>query len=212
MNEPRQPTSLERLLGGLGPENPVLRQALGLCPTLAVTATVAGALTMAAAVAFVLLVSNVAGSLLRGVLRGHWRLVAYTLTIATGVTVVDRVLAAWFYDMSLRLGPYVPLIIANCLLLSRGEVCASRQPLGPAAADAAGQSLGHALALLAVATVREPLGAGSWFGIDLGWAGADFEPLRWGLMLTPPGAFLTLGLLVGAASWLARARTKGGPS
>jgi electron transport complex protein RnfE len=192
------PTPLERFIQGILPENPVYRQLLGMCPTLAVTNGLKPALTMAAAVAFVLFCANVMISLLRNLLQPHLRIVIFTLTIATFVTIADRFLAAYVYQMSKALGPYIPLIIVNCIIIGRCEVCASKQSVVTAGADAIGQSLGFALALASLAAVREILGTGMLFGIQvLPAAWPD-----WGVMVLPPGAFLTFGLLLGIANWL----------
>jgi len=191
------PTPLERFLNGILPENPVYRQVLGMCPTLAVTNGMSEAMTMAGAVAFVLLCANVITSLIRNLLKPHLRILVFTLTIAAFVTIADRFLAAFLPDMSKKLGPYVPLIIVNCIIICRCEVCASKQGLGTAAADAIGQSVGFALALASIATVREVLGNGTWFGETI--LPEAIWP-RWGIMLLPPGAFLTLGLLLGGAN------------
>ena len=198
------PTPLERFINGILPENPVYRQLLGMCPTLAVTANMKAAMTMSAAVLFVLFCANIITSLIRGLLKPHLRILIFTLTIAAFVTIADRFLAAYVYEMSKELGPYVPLIIVNCIIICRCEVCASKQSVFTAAADAVGQSLGFALALASIATVREILGEGKWFGMTLlgGW----WE--NWGIMLLPPGAFITLGLLLGAANWIGSARAK----
>ncbi len=197
------PTPTERFLQGIIPENPVYRQLLGMCPTLAVTGNMKAAMTMSAAVLFVLTCANVITSLIRNLLKPHLRILVFTLTIATFVTIADRFLAAYVYTMSKELGPYIPLIIVNCIIICRCEVCASKQGPGTALADAMGQSLGFALALASIATVRELLGSGSWFGIQLFWAeGTSGEQYRWAIMGQPPGAFITLGLLLGAAMWI----------
>ncbi|UCH33155.1 MAG: electron transport complex subunit RsxE [Armatimonadota bacterium] len=191
------PTALERFINGILPENPVYRQLLGMCPTLAVTNGMKPAMTMAGATAFVLICANVLISLIRGQLKPHLRILVFTLTIATFVTIADRFLAAYMYEMSKQLGPYVPLIIVNCVIISRCEICASKQKVGVALADGVGMSLGFAIALASIATVREILGSGTWFGLPAlpaGWPG-------WGIMVLPPGAFLTLGLLLGVAEW-----------
>ena len=197
-----EPTAIERFVNGIVPENPVYRQLLGMCPTLAVTAAMKPAVTMVAATAFVLISANLITSLIRRLLKPHLRIVVFTLTIATFVTVADRLLAAFAYPMSKELGPYVPLIIVNCMIISRCEVCASKQSVGVALADAVGVSLGFLLALASVATVREILGMGSWFGLPVL---PDGFP-RWGLMVMPPGAFITLGLLLGLVTWVAHRR------
>jgi len=191
------PTPLERFVQGILPENPVYRQMLGLCPTLAVTNGLKAAMTMAAAVAFVLFCANIITSLIRNLLKPHLRIVIFTLTIATFVTIADRFLAAYMYQMSKTLGPYIPLIIVNCLIICRCEVCASKQSPIHAGADAIGQSIGFALALGSIAAVREILGTGMLFEIRV-------LPVIWPdwvVMVLPPGAFLTLGLLLGAVNW-----------
>ena len=197
------PTALERFVQGILPENPVFRQFLGLCPTLAVTNGLRPALTMALAVGFVLLCANVIISLIRNLLKPHLRIVVFTLTIATFVTLVDRFLAAYMYQMSKALGPYIPLIIVNCIIICRCEVCASRQPVTAAAADAVGQSLGFGLALVSIAMVREILGTGMLAGyrvLPSAWP-------DWVIMVLPPGAFLTFGLLMALVNWINSVRS-----
>jgi electron transport complex protein RnfE len=191
------PTALERFVNGILPENPIYRNLLGLCPTLAVTNGMKPALTMAGATAFVLICANVITSLLRRVLKPHLRILVFTLTIATFVTIADRFLQAYLYDMSKILGPYVPLIIVNCMIISRCEVCASQQSVGIALADGIGVSIGFGLGLASIATVREILGSGTWLELRLlpeAWP-------NWGIMVLPPGAFLTLGLLIALWNW-----------
>ena len=192
------PSATERFINGILPENPVYRQLLGLCPTLAVTNSLKAAITMAGAVGFVLLCANVITSLIRNLLKPHLRIVVFTLTIATFVTIADRLLAAYLYQMSKTLGPYIPLIIVNCIIICRCEVCASRQSPWVAATDAVGQSLGFGLALSSIAAVREILGTGSLFGLRVMPA---IWP-DWVIMVLPPGAFLTFGLLLGAVNWI----------
>ncbi|WP_462270029.1 electron transport complex subunit RsxE [Desulfobacter sp.] len=193
-----QPTALERFVQGILPENPVYRQLLGLCPTLAVTNGMKPALTMAVSVAFVLVCANVVISLIRNLLKPHLRIVVFTLTIATFVTVADRVLAAYMFQMSKTLGPYIPLIIVNCLIICRCEVCASKQNVITAAADGLGQAIGFGLALASIAAVREILGTGMLMGFRVLPA---FWP-DWVVMVLPPGAFITLGLLLGLVNYI----------
>jgi len=196
------PTALERFINGILPENPTYRQLLGMCPTLAVTNGMKPAMTMVGATAFVLICANIVTSLMRGLIKPHLRILVFTLTIATFVTIADRFLAAYMYDMSKQLGPYVPLIIVNCIIIARCEVCASKQRVRVAFADAVGMSIGFGLGLASIATVREILGAGTWFGLRLlpaAWP-------NWGIMVLPPGAFITLGLLLGTANWLSSRR------
>lgn len=197
------PTPSERFIQGILPENPVYRQLLGLCPTLAVTNGLKPALTMAMAVGLVLLCANVIISLIRNLLKPHLRIVVFTLTIATFVTIVDQMLSAYMYQMSKTLGPYIPLIIVNCIIICRCEVCASRQGPLAAAGDALGQSLGFGLALTSIAAVREILGTGMLLGIPM--LPAAWPP--WVIMVLPPGAFLTFGLLLAGANWIRAWRT-----
>ena len=201
-----QPTAGERFIQGILPENPIFRQLLGLCPTLAVTNNMKAALTMAGAVAFVLLCANIVISLIRDLLKPHLRIVIFTLTIATFVTITDRFLAAYMYQMSKMLGPYIPLIIVNCIIICRCEVCASKQSVVTAAADAVGQSLGYCIGLVSIATVREILGTGMLLGyrvLPAAWP-------DWAVMVLPPGAFITFGLLLGAINWASNRRSKNG--
>ncbi len=140
----------EAVATGLWREIPVFRMLLGTCPTLAVTAAVKPALTMGLCVIFVLVCSNIMVSLMRKGLRPHVRILLFTLTIATFVTIADLFLRAYQPVMSEALGPYVPLIIVNCVIIARCEICASKQGPVPAVADAVGQSVGYLLALLAM--------------------------------------------------------------
>ena len=186
----------DTLLAGLWRENPVFRLLLGMCPTLAVTAAVKPALTMGCCVIFVLVCSNIVVSLMRNLLRPHLRILMFTLTIATFVTIADLFLKAFQAEMSAALGPYVPLIIVNCIIICRCEVCASKQSVFTAASDAIGQSIGFALALASIAAVREILGTGMFFEfrvLPVSWP-------DWVIMVLPPGAFFTLGLLLGAVN------------
>lgn len=198
------PAPLERFINGILPENPTCRQLLGMCPTLAVSGTMKSALTMAACVLFVLVCSNVITSLLRNLVKPHLRILVFTVAIATFVTIVDRFLAAFYYPMSKALGAYVPLIIVNCIVLCRCEVCASKQAVLPALADALGQAAGFTLGLFSIATVREILGQATWFGLPVL---PDAWP-KWAVMALPPGAFITLGLLIGLVNWIGSARAR----
>ncbi|MCO6453987.1 MAG: electron transport complex subunit RsxE [Pirellulaceae bacterium] len=203
MNTPASlPGAGQRFTQGLLPENPVFRQLLGMCPTLAVTNSVAGALTMGLATGLVLVSSNLITSLLRRQLQPHLRILVYTLTIASLVTIADRFLAAFLPEMSRLLGPYVPLIIVNCLIISRAEVCASKQGPWVALWDGLGQGGGFLLGLLAMGTVRELLGAGSL----LGWRVLPAAWENWVIMVLPAGGFLTLGALIAVVNWYVQRR------
>ena len=190
---------------GLWQENPVLRLLLGMCPTLAVTAAVKPALTMGCSVIFVLFCSNVVVSLMRNLLKPHLRILMFTLTIATFVTIADLFLKAYVPDMSETLGPYVPLIIVNCIIICRAEACASQNGLVVSMIDAIGMGLGFAATLCVLAGIRELLATGKIFEITVlspvsqdGW----FTP--WAAMGMPVGAFVTLGLLLGLANLITK--------
>ena len=202
----KQPTAMERFFNGILPENPTYRMVLGMCPTLAVTNNVKSALTMAAATTFVLFCSNVMISLLRHLLRPHLRILVFTLTIATFVTVADYLLQAFMYDMSKELGPYIPLIIVNCIIISRCEACSSVQNVWVSIWDALGVGIGFTLGLLSIATVREILGSGTWLGFTVL---PENVWMTWGIMVLPPGAFLTLGCLMATANHLTARRKTG---
>jgi electron transport complex protein RnfE len=177
---------------GLWRENPVFRLLLGMCPTLAVTAAVKPALTMGLCVIFVLLCSNIVVSSIRHLLKPHLRILMFTLTIATFVTIADLFLKAYSPRMSETLGPYVPLIIVNCIIICRSEACASKNTLSVSIVDAVGMGFGFTMSLCVLAAVRELLGTGRIFEVKV--MPELFVP--WAAMSMPVGAFITLGLLL----------------
>jgi electron transport complex protein RnfE len=199
-SETYSPVLGQTFLRGLWKENPVLRLLLGMCPTLAVTAAVKPALTMSCCVIFVLLCSNVVVSLMRNMLKPHLRILMFTLTIATFVTIADLFLKAFVPNMSDKLGPYVPLIIVNCIIIGRAEACASKNGLIVSIIDALGMGLGFTIALCVLAGVREILSTGEIFEVNI-MPGA-FVP--WAAMSMPVGAFITLGLLLGLANLISK--------
>ena len=198
-----QPTALERFINGILPENPTYRQLLGMCPTLAVTNGMQSAMTMAGATAFVLICANIVVSLIRNLLKPHLRILVYTLTIATFVTIADRVLAAYMYDMSKQLGPYIPLIIVNCIIIARAEACASKNPILLSIVDALSMGAGFTVALCVLAGIREVLGTGKFFDIQV--MPKAFVP--WAALSMPVGAFLTLGFLLGLVALITKKRS-----
>ena len=198
----------DTLLAGLWRENPVFRLLLGMCPTLAVTAAVKPAFTMGCCVIFVLICSNIVVSLMRNFLKPHLRILMFTLTIATFVTIADLYLKAFVPDMSETLGPYVPLIIVNCIIICRAEACASKNGLAVSIIDAVGMGIGFTLTLCLLAGVRELLATGAVCEIAIlpllkedGW----FVP--WAAMSMPVGAFITLGLMLGLVNLISRSRS-----
>ena len=178
---------------GVWKENPVFRLLLGMCPTLAVTAALKPALTMGCCVIFVLFCSNVVVCLMRHLLKPHLRILMFTLTIATFVTIADLLLKAFVPKMSAALGPYVPLIIVNCIIICRAEACASKNGLVVSIIDALGMGAGFTLTICVLAAVRELLSTGKIF--DMAVMPSSFIP--WAAMSMPVGAFITLGLLLG---------------
>ncbi|MGB2862210.1 MAG: electron transport complex subunit RsxE [Sedimentisphaerales bacterium] len=189
----------QTLLAGLWRENPVFRLLLGMCPTLAVTAAVKPALTMGCCVIFVLICSNIIVSLMRNLLKPHLRILMFTLTIATFVTIADLFLKAFVPRMSEMLGPYVPLIIVNCIIICRAEACASKNSLVVSVIDAIGMGIGFTLTLCVLAAIRELLSTGKIFEAQL--MPEAFVP--WAAMSMPVGAFITLGLMLGLVNIVA---------
>ena len=189
---------------GIAKENPVLVQMLGMCPTMAVTNVMANGIAMGLATTFVLVGSGLFVSLFRKYIAHEVRITSYILIIATFVTLADLLLAATFPEISKALGPFIPLIVANCLLLGRAEAFAAK--VGPvrAVADGLGMGLGFTLSLSAMSAIRELLGRGSLLGFDV--MGPHWEP--WVFMVLPPGGFFTLGLLLMAVAWVAELRRR----
>jgi electron transport complex protein RnfE len=192
---PKTPTEI--LVRGVWRENPVLVQTLGLCSALAVTNAVANSLAMGLATMGVLVGSSVIVSICRRFIPTQVRISTYILIIATFVTIADLVLEALVPNVHRALGPYIALMVTNCIVLGRQEAFASKQPVGRAALDALGSGAGFTLALLAMGIPREILGSGTFFGIDV--MGPGFEP--WVIMVLPPGGFLMIGLLLVGVGW-----------
>ena len=193
----------DAVVNGLWRENPVLRMILGMCPTLAVTAALKPALTMGLCVIFVLVCSNIMVSLMRKGLRPHVRILLFTLTISTFVTIADLFLRAYAPKMSEALGPYVPLIIVNCIIIWRAEARASKSSLLVSVVDALAMGAGFTLALSILAVIREILGTGKLFEIQI--LPTTFP--AWAAMGMPVGAFLTFGFVLGAMNVITRKRS-----
>ncbi len=190
---------------GIARENPVLVQFLGMCPTMAVTNTLANGIAMGVATLFVLVGSGLIVSLFRKYIAHEVRITSYILIIATFVTLADMILAATFPAISKALGPFMPLNVANGLLLGRAEAFAAK--VGPvrAVADGFGMGMGFTLSLVLLSATRELLGGGSLLNQDI--LGPRFEP--WVFMVMPPGGFLTLGIaLLGLAFIIERRRRR----
>lgn len=189
MNE--KPSKWKVFTAGIIRENPVLRLVLGCCSALAVTTTVSGAVGMGLAMTFVLVCSNIVISALRKVIPAKVHLPCYIVIIATFVTVVQMVLQAFVPDLYKALGVYLALIVVNCIILGRAEAFASKNSPLDSILDGVGIGLGFTLALTVIGAVREILGSGAIFGVNLGFA--EVAPL---IFVLAPGAFLVLGYLM----------------
>ncbi|HVX41142.1 MAG TPA: electron transport complex subunit RsxE [Gemmatimonadaceae bacterium] len=185
------------LTRGFWHENPVLVQTLGLCSALAVTNAVANSLAMGLATTFVLVGASIVVSLLRKIIPHQIRITTYILIIATFLAIADMSLEAIVPDVHKAMGPYIALIITNCIVLGRQEAFASRQPVGLAVLDALGNGTGFTIALLMMGIPREVLGNGTFLGVHV--MPHTFEP--WVVMMLPPGGFFMIGLLLLTANW-----------
>jgi electron transport complex protein RnfE len=188
----------EEMIKGIWRDNPVFVQVLGMCPMLAVSNSAVNALAMGLATAFVLIASSLLVSLFRRVIPKQVRISCFVLIIATFVTVADFTLQALAPAIHKELGAFVPLIVANCMILGRQEAFAARHAPKLAVADAAGMAGGFLLALFSLGTIREILGSGTFLGLPV--FGDTFQP--WVVMLLPPGGFITLGLLLLVFNWV----------
>ncbi len=197
MAEEIKPLSGE-FVKGLWSENPVLIMLLGLCPTLAVTNSAINGLSMGLAVVFTLCCSSTLISATRKLIPKEVRIPTFIIVIATFVTIADLTLAAYFPPISKALGPFIPLIVVNCIVLGRQEAFASKNTIIPSFVDALGMSLGFTATLTLLGTLRELLGSGTVFGVQI--MPDSFIP--WMVMILPPGAFLTLGFMIAITNWL----------
>ncbi len=193
-----QQDAYQQFIKGIWRENPVFVQVLGMCPMLAVTNSAINALAMGGATFFVLVASSILVSSSKQWIPRQVRISTYIIIIATFVTVTDFTLQALVPEVHKELGAFIPLIVANCMILGRQEAFASKSTVPLAILDALGMAAGFLFALFALGGVREILGEGRLFGISL--FGPDFEP--WVIMILPPGGFLTLGLLLLFFSWI----------
>ena len=192
-------SSKEILLSPIFVNNPIGFQILGICSALAVTTQMSVALVMCIALTVVTAFSNLFISMIRGYIPSSIRIIVQMTIIASLVIVVDQIIAAVAYDISKQLSVFVGLIITNCIVMGRAEAFAMQNPPGLSFLDGIGNGLGYSVVLMLVATIRELLGSGSLFGIEIlqlvtngGW----YMPM--GLMLLPPSAFFIIGLLIWA--------------
>ena len=178
---------------GVITENPTFRLVLGTCPTLAVTTCALNGLGMGAAATFVLICSNAAISALRRCIPDQVRIPAFIVVICTFVTLVQLLMQAYLPALYESLGLFIPLIVVNCIILARAEAFASKNPPLASAADGLGMGLGFTLALTLLGSIRELIGSGSIFGVQV--LGASYEPML--LIVMASGGFLTFGLMLG---------------
>ena len=183
---------------GLLKENPSLRLVLGTCPTLAVTTLAVNGLGMGLAATFVLVCSYIAISALRKIIPDKVRLPAYITVIATFVTVLQMLVKAFVPALDSALGIFLPLIVVNCIILGRAEMFASKNSIGLSALDGLGMGLGFTGTLVVMGSVREVLGAGTLFGVQVMPAAVD--PMT--VFITPPGGFFVFGCLMALVIWI----------
>jgi electron transport complex protein RnfE len=188
----------DEFIKGLWRDNPVFVQVLGMCPVLAVSNTARNALAMGLATLFVLLGSNTVISSFRRFIPKQVRIATYILVIATFVTVVEYLIQAISLDLHKALGAFISLIVVNCLILGRAEAFASKNTVARSVLDGLGMGVGFTFALLCLGAVREILGNGSLFGVQL--FHDAFQP--WVVMILPSGGFFTLAGWLLLFNWL----------
>ncbi len=191
---------------GLIAENPVLRLVLGTCPTLAVSTSVTGAIGMGLAASVVLICSNIAISALRKVIPGKVRIPAYIVIIASFVTIVQMIVKAFAPAIDESLGVYLPLIVVNCIILGRAEAFAGKNGVIASAVDGVGMGVGFTGALVAMAAIREFLGAGSIAGYQIIQESWPIDPMI--IFILPPGGFFVFGMLMAVANKIAESKGK----
>jgi len=199
---------IEPLKNGILTENPTLKLVLGTCPTIAISTAAMNGIGMGLAATFVLVGSNAVISMLRKFIPDNVRIPAYIVIIAAFVTVVQLLLKAYLPALDKSLGIFIPLIVVNCIILARAEAFAGKNSVGPSIMDGIGMGLGFTLALTIISAIREIVGTGALFGMQL--FGPDFQPML--IIALAPGGFLVFGLVLGAANLIGEkfSKRKGG--
>lgn len=201
---------------GLWKNNAVFAQMLGLCPLLAVSNTVINALGLGIATIMVLILSNVSVSLIRNIVRPEIRLPVFVVIIASAVTAIELIIHAWFHELYLVLGIFIPLIVTNCAIIARAEAFASKNPLGKSFFDGLMMGLGFTLVLVALGALREIIGMGTlfanahiMFGDGMQWLTIEVFSNYDGFLLAilPPGAFIGLAFLLAARNYYEKKST-----
>lgn len=189
---------LYELTKGIIKENPTLVTLLGMCPTLAVTVSASNGIGMGLATTFVLICSNVVISLLKNVIPKAVRLPCFIVVIASFVTLIEFLMKGYLPDLYDSLGLFLSLITVNCIILGRAEAFASKNGVFASILDAVGMGLGFTLSLFTMGSIREIIGSGQWFGIDL------HLPVTMGMFIMPAGGFFTLGVIIALVNKLAK--------
>ena len=192
MNKLKPNSPAERIWNGLYTENPTFCLLLGMCPTLATTTSAVNAIGMGLSTTVILALSNLLISALRKVIPNKMRMPAYIVVIASFVTIVDFLMEGYTPDVYAALGIYIPLIVVNCIIMGRAEAYAGKNAPLPSFFDGLGMGLGFTVALIIIGSIREIIGAGTWFGIKV--TGAGYVPVN--IFVLAPGAFLVLAFLV----------------
>lgn len=195
---------VERLKNGLITENPTFVQVLAMCPTLAVTTSAKNAVGMGLATLVVLIFSNAMISAVRKFIPDKIRIPGYIVIIASFVTVIEMLMEAYIPGLYKSLGIFIPLIVVNCIILGRAEAYAGKNPVLPSIFDAIGMGLGFTVSLVVVGSIRELIGAGTFFGMQI--MPLAYKPAS--IMVLPPGAFFTLGTLMAVINYVNIKRAK----
>ena len=190
--------STDEFIKGLWRDNPVFIQMLGLCPALAVSNTAINALAMGAATTFVLVMAGLSVSLLKNFIPREARIVSFICIIATFVTCVDYAIMAISIELHRALGAFIALIVVNCLILGRSEAFASKNKPIHAVADGLGMGVGFTAALFFIGVMREVLGSGTLFGVDLFAEGFQ----TWTVMVLPSGGFFAMAIWLLVVNWI----------
>ena len=177
---------------GIFKENPTFVLFLGLCPTLGVTTSAVNGIAMGLATLFVLILSNVIISMIKNLIPSKIRIPTYIMVIATLVTVLELSMKAYFPSLYEVLGIFIPLIVVNCIILGRAESYASKNSILNSMFDGIGNGLGFTLSLTVIGSIREIIGSGKLFGLSI--VDKLFDPAM--IFILPPGAFITIGVLV----------------
>lgn len=196
-------SNLKIFTNGIVKENPLLVLSIGLCSSLAVTTSVFNGLGMGAAMTFVLLMSEVIISLCRKLIPSAIRLPCFIIVIAAFTTIVQLMLAAFLPALSESLGVFLPLIVVNCIIMGRVESFASKNSVGKVILDSLGMGIGYTWVLVAISIIRELLGAGSFFGMEV-----IPESYRLGIFTAAPGGFIVFGLMIAITEGISGAVAK----